>query len=292
MFTLLFFYCVFVSYLVIEIHAIKFQNRAAILSVLAVILVIGCPALISFAESSDAVTTDPVVLSDDEIAKMYPSSGTVIPIETIPATVNDGVTSMTIAIPSDLTLTSYTSHSILSTFVLPSNREIDNITIRMVESTFVPNYISVYSGTTHFAIPFVAAEADDAYSADFSGYFSYLLSEPDSYLRISFISPDAMVSGNSYSLEFTTSIFSSSAVFSDSIVSAMLTACGILLIVCALYATPWVQVGSATAAAEKAYKAGKRAAAAASRATKTGLKNAKTKAAARSAAAKTRRGKR
>lgn len=237
------------------------QNKGVILSVLALVLVVGAPAAIAWADADESVSlTETGIAADmptirDDI--QYWVDGVKYNVVATSSDTAGAVDNMLFHLAEfgNLGLTLLSTATMMGTITSAAAFNVDvgvsteGAGIESLKAVFykadgaVWNKILVVDLTDgpHVLTALERLILQEATNLNFEVLFSTAV-------------------GSDFMLSFQPHVFAASELIDDGVVGMIMTAAGILLIVCAVYATPWVRVGSATAMAERAYAAGKRAA--------------------------------
>lgn len=244
------------------------RNNAAAYSVIAIAILIAIPAVIAYAENSDA--TNYVVDPDASFAIsaiQYVSSGSV---NDVPATVLQNGYDYSVHLDSTIETNLFNF-----AFVGSGNNVNDYHTYdRFIFSTDIDNIKSIL---------FIAA--NDSWATDASWYMKYdaardyyyldlnmldkVLESEDTHYRLDFeLTEPVSISSFEYSIR----AYHGEQIFSDGVINAMFLISGLMLIVFSLFATPWISVSQVTRTARKGARSVKNGAKKATRSVKRSVK--------------------
>lgn len=235
------------------------KTKGVILSILALVLVVGAPAAIAWADADESVSlseieTDPAAATVTSTIQYWIDGNK----HQVTATSEDRVgpmDSMLFSMPDPEVrgLTLLSTKTMMQLLVESAAFGLDvgvsTASVEKIEAVFY----DVDDGGWHRLMRLDLTDGPHVLTAA-----ERLLLKTADNMNVSILLNGPV--GDSFVLSFQPHTHSTGELISDNAVETILIVAGILLIVCAIYATPWVRVGSATAAAEAAYRAGRRAA--------------------------------
>lgn len=235
------------------------ESKGVILSILALVLVVGCPAAIALADADDSTILrvtdrDPQELTIDPLIQVWPSGTSV----KVPATSTDTAAADDLFLFSDFSVPEAKGFTLFSTKTfLPDLVVSDAIDFDIAVSSAQVKKVTL----TFFDVD--GGKWNSLLSCDLTDG-PYVLSATERLLIKNAnntnirVELDAPV-GSTFTVSFGYNLYTAQDLISDNTIEIILSAAGLLLIISAVYATPWIKVGSVTAAAERAYRAGVRA---------------------------------
>lgn len=239
----------------------EMKDRGVVLSVLALVLVVGCPMVAAYIEYDSMVSAE-VILNDPELTDTL-WTGFNTDAYIVSSVDNDGWYKLDYT-PGEITSgnsntvwASWSGSDLFSKYtvskiVITVGSDSSVVDVRFMNAQNGPSWNDRFMSMSE-------KTADNEYTIVFDSYANKVFRDAPSY-NVPFVLSTSNEVGKTVSVDFKVDYYVTEDVVSA---SSIMLAIGLLLIVCAFYATPWIRIGIITHIAESGakytYNAGKTA---------------------------------